>query len=878
MKRFFFLTIILSLSLLLSNSAMSGYLHPSINLQFEEKPELEYHSVIVSLEEQAPISEINESLKARRATLAERHEVVLTTLQQVASASQPEFENILRAGMESGEVIRYESLWLINAFRVDATEGFIKELGARNDVMEIALNFEIESIAPVETKESEGIIAGVETGVEVINAPAAWDRGFTGAGRLVSHLDTGVNGNHPSLDDRWRGLDPQYAGHPEWAWYDPVTNTDFPFDAGTHGTHTMGTICGADHNSGDTVGVAIDAEWISAGVIDRVDIPTTIADAFTAFQWIADPDGNPGTTFDVPDVCSNSWGISPIYHSGYTYPCDPYFWTVNDNCEAAGAAIVFAAGNEGYWGSNSLRTPADRGSTPYATFAVGAVNGNQSGYPIADFSSRGPSDCGPYTTKPEVVAPGVDVRSSYSYGGYTTMSGTSMACPHVAGAICILRQAAPNASIDELKEALMMTAYDLGPNGEDNTYGWGLIDVNAAIDYLGGGPDLDITMTPDNPPIEIDPPGSFTFDGVLENTTDQYQTTDVWIMIDVPGYGMFGPVLRYNNLTLAPNQTLNVYNVNQNVPAYAPAGMYEYISYCGDYPSDIVDQSSFEFRVLGEGGGGMVDFEDVPEQYWYFGGGQNLGGFYSGLNFGSSVTILESQVYGYNDTGYPPHSGYQVAFTADVPTIRVDFDALTDHVGVWYTVGSGTLYLEAYNSGGGLIDNTSGGENYGTNDFMEVNGSNIAYVLIHDSADFYTIDDFEWGNGGLAAIEGKVNIEDWSCTGWGEELARFASMENKADGALGREGQIPTNYGLNDAYPNPFNAQTNITYSVPESGNVSLEVFNLMGQKVATLVNGNVEAGVHTITWDANQHSSGIYFYKLTAGDKNFTKRMTLLK
>ncbi|MBD3234128.1 MAG: hypothetical protein GF315_10445, partial [candidate division Zixibacteria bacterium] len=140
----------------------------------------------------------------------------------------------------------------------------------------------------------------------------------------------------------------------------------------------------------------------------------------------------------------------------------------------------------------------------------------------------------------------------------------------------------------------------------------------------------------------------------------------------------------------------------------------------------------------------VLDFEDVPEQYWYFGGGQNLDGFYPGLNFGTSVTILENVVYGYNDTGYPPHSGHQVIFSADNATIRVDFDNPTNHVGFWYTNGSGTLYLEGYDAGGNLLDNTSGGDNYGSNDFMEVNADGITYVLIHNSADFYTIDDFEY--------------------------------------------------------------------------------------------------------------------------------------
>jgi len=312
--------------------------------------------------------------------------------------------------------------------------------------------------------------------------------GFTGDGRLVCHLDTGVDGNHPALNARWRGFDPQYNGHPEWAWFDPVTNTTFPFDNNGHGTHTMGTICGLGETTGDTVGVAFGADWMSAGVIDRVSIPQTVADALLSFQWIVDPDGNPGTVWDVPDVCSNSWGVT----TGHGYPpCDQTFWTVLDGCEAAGIVVIFAAGNEGFSG---LRRPADRATTDITSFAIGALDGNDPNFPIAGFSSRGPTFCTPNgdpAIKPEVSAPGVNVRSSVPGGGYAGgWSGTSMATPHVAGVIALMRQANPNLSSEQVRQILLDTADDLGTLGNDNDYGMGIVDaleaVQIALAYLDG--------------------------------------------------------------------------------------------------------------------------------------------------------------------------------------------------------------------------------------------------------------------------------------------------------------------------------------------------------------------------------------------------------
>jgi len=98
------------------------------------------------------------------------------------------------------------------------------------------------------------------------------------------------------------------------------------------------------------------------------------------------------------------------------------------------------------------------------------------------------------------------------------------------------------------------------------------------------------------------------------------------------------------------------------------------------------------------------------------------------------------------------------------------------------------------------------------------------------------------------------------------------------EGEWGVKDAIPTEFNLVGSYPNPFNATTTIIYDLPTKSNVTLEVYNLMGQRVAALVNGSVEAGRHDVAWDATIYSSGVYFYKLTAGDKVFTKRMTLLK
>ncbi|MCX6833112.1 MAG: S8 family serine peptidase, partial [candidate division Zixibacteria bacterium] len=244
--------------------------------------------------------------------------------------------------------------------------------------------------------------------------------------------------------------------------------------SGAHGTTTMGVMVGKDDATGDTVGVAFGADWISALVVD---VPH--AKCLEAFQWAADPDGNPNTIADVPDVLNKSWGFTQS-----SLGCRDLFCTPIDNLEALGTVVVFAGGNEGP-NLMSLRNPANRASTPYSNFAVGAVSPTNPDS-IWSASSRGPSDCDGVSIKPEVVAPGYRIRTTFPdiNTPYTVVTGTSYAAPYVSGAVALLRQYNPNATVEEIKAALMFSAIDKGTPGEDNTFGWGLINIPAAMALL----------------------------------------------------------------------------------------------------------------------------------------------------------------------------------------------------------------------------------------------------------------------------------------------------------------------------------------------------------------------------------------------------------
>ncbi|MBD3235006.1 MAG: T9SS type A sorting domain-containing protein [candidate division Zixibacteria bacterium] len=218
-----------------------------------------------------------------------------------------------------------------------------------------------------------------------------------------------------------------------------------------------------------------------------------------------------------------------------------------------------------------------------------------------------------------------------------------------------------------------------------------------------------ISMFPHNPPIAVPAGGSFQYTGGLINESSQSAETDVWVMIETPDDSMYGPVKLYQEIPLAPLDTIVAHGITQQVPVFAPPGFYNYYAFCGDYPALEAASDSFRFAVTSPARG---------------------------------------------------------------------------------------------------------------------------------------------------------DCDSWKLSDWFD------------DGS----GNIPYEVTLSANYPNPFNATTNIEYRLPESGHVSLEIFNLLGQRITTLIDSEFEAGRHTVKWDASNYSSGIYFYKLTAGDNVYTKRMTLLK
>lgn len=291
-------------------------------------------------------------------------------------------------------------------------------------------------------------------GILKIGAPAAWNIN-TGAGILVAVVDTGIDYNHADIAaNMWPTLGHDFIGA---TYTNPVQSND-PIDHQGHGTHVAGTIAAVGNNGIGVIGVAWNAQAMAVKGLDDqgFGVDSTLG---PAIQYAAD---------NGADVINASWG-----GTGYSQ-------TIADAVSYAynlGAVFVAAAGNN----SGDARDFYPAGLWNVITVAASDPNDQ-----LASFSNSG--------SKIDVTAPGVDILSLQATGtnfgttvsvGYTRASGTSMAAPHVSGLAALILAQNANYSNEDVRQALRVSATDLGTAGYDLSYGYGRINASAALEVSG---------------------------------------------------------------------------------------------------------------------------------------------------------------------------------------------------------------------------------------------------------------------------------------------------------------------------------------------------------------------------------------------------------
>ncbi|MFC1743905.1 S8 family serine peptidase [Candidatus Riflebacteria bacterium] len=430
-------------------AAQDEKIDPKLKEKMQQKSKKTYHHSI--------IIEVAGLQGLQSADLGADRKTILNTLKSLTKESQTPVLDELKKLASKGMVKNIEPLYLGNYIIVRALAKAIETL-SDNDAVTYIHDDKIWSlpIEPTNNKVNKGEV-NATYGLKKINAIRTWkEYGIRGNGVLAGNLDTGVDSQHPDLKGKIK-LFKNFTSD---------TGDAAGFDGHGHGTHTIGTMVGGD-KSGKAIGVAPGAKIVS-GKIFTGSGSTQSSWILKAMEWVADPDGNPSTN-DAPALVSNSWGG----RKGSIESEKP-MWDLVQRWVDLNIVPIFAAGNSG----PSASTVGTPGGYPHS-WAVGATDSTDK---IARFSSRGPiSWQGKEYIKPEISAPGVDVYSAKPGGGYQNMSGTSMATPHAAGAMCLLLQAAPGINVKQAQEMFESTSDDLGTAGWDNDFGHGRMDIYKAV-------------------------------------------------------------------------------------------------------------------------------------------------------------------------------------------------------------------------------------------------------------------------------------------------------------------------------------------------------------------------------------------------------------
>lgn len=427
---------------------------PDLRRALQSAGTSEYVSVIINLADKVDANKISSPRKAQR-----RYELV-SALKYKAKTTQKSLTALLK-DMGANKII---SLWATNSIAATLPVSAIGDLMVLPGIESIGPDAVIQAPALVRTSIT------TEWNIGGINAPILWAAGITGSGIVVANLDTGVDVTHPDLQPKWRGG--SCAAPPNCdSWYDPYTNSTQPYDnAGIstgHGTGTMGIMVGG--SATDAYGVAPGAQWVAAKIFNDTG-NTNISTIILALQWVLAPGGN---SANAPDVVNNSWGFDS---SPNVCQSPTGLQTAIQNVGAAGISMVFSAGNNGPSPSTSVSPANYPGS-----FSVGATD---SGNAIYLLSGRGPSACDGGIF-PDVVAPGVSIKTAAPSGAYQTVSGTSFSAPHAAATEALLLSAFPTLTQAQLGTALEQTASNISSVSVPNiTYGYGLIDAGRALSYL----------------------------------------------------------------------------------------------------------------------------------------------------------------------------------------------------------------------------------------------------------------------------------------------------------------------------------------------------------------------------------------------------------
>jgi len=624
-----------------------------------------------------------------------------------------------------------------------------------------------------------------------INAPEAWDKTHGSTDCIIGIIDTGVDQDHPEFEGRISGED---------------------CFSSQHGTGVAGVAAAKGDNGIGIAGVTWNSAIYSKNVsgYDDTDIYNAVIDAVT--------NGN-------VDVINLSWGSL-----GYTPFREMFLGLANE----LGVLIVAARGDQG--NDDAVYPACYLGDW---ILSVGALDRWQSRSP---FSS--------YGYGMDIMAPGGsgslgdgsidDIYTTHPSGSYYYTDGASFAAPLACGLVGLLKSYNQLPAYgSNFRNIIINTARDIYDTGYDDYTGYGLLDANAALEYISR-PKVIYTCE------------SNSFDPYVYNVS----SVQIWYF-------------RGNREDLVGEYYVKIHEVRETV-CFIDCEQIDHYFYDGEpvilgidcltagwaytYPCNgikkcyVVDDNTtpytatlktYVYEIVDEDGDHIRYYPCAPED----------------VVFGYTVI--------YNET---PDSPRQLSVTANAnynPYLTWHSPSITDNVTAYniyrYVHGVDEEYeLIA------TVPHSGDLHHYTDTEYSTPHTGPIAYW--YDDADYTVATVNEWGNESERPSDVTIEVVV-------PARPETPSLKQALEG-----NPIPDCYNLSSAYPNPFNATTTIKYDLPEDAYVTIDIININGQKVERIVSERQNAGYKQIIWNASETASGIYFCKITANDFMDTKRLTLLK